>query len=329
MSLSLLRGLSRGAAGRTRAVRLAGFGGGVALTLAADRPAAACDGSAPALLGVAGGFALAWMVKPSDHLQGYAEGRFLEAVKRGNGIKAKLAASDPASLEKITYNLERSTFLWQEGSEEAQNLELKVTAFFNILGALTDPFVTLDEDQGDVMGAGCLNVKRIKAAKQLLLAPMSEEKRYSLQHMTIANADCNLSKLAHQFATEIVENIDVFDTDGNGESRPSTQLLKSCHVVMCVSRRAQQLDATHLTLHCVRVVRCALGPRVMLCVHDHLSDPVRPQHFSATEHARAVCGHRRGRRRYNQQPGALQLHLDVHAVRARHARARRDDRKEV
>jgi hypothetical protein len=242
MSLSLLRGLCRGAAGRTRAVGLAGFGGGVALTLAADRPAAACDGSAPALLGVAGGFALAWMVKPSDHLQGYAEARFLEAMKRGVGIKAKLAASDPASLEKITYNLERSTFLWKEGSESAKDLKIKQNIFFFILGALSDPIVTMDAEEGAPIGLGCLDVKGIKGTKQLLLAPMSEQKGYSLEYMTIAKPDNGVYKLAYKFAAQIVENIDVFDTDGNGESRPSTQLLKSCHV-MCVSRRAQQLDA--------------------------------------------------------------------------------------
>lgn len=132
-------------------------------------------------------------------------------------------AAPPGAYPVPAYNLERSTFLWKEGSKTAKDLKIKQDIFFFILGALSDPVVTMDAEEGAPIGLGCLDVKGIKGTKQLLLAPMSEQKGYSLEYMAIAKPDNDVYKLAYKFAAQIVHNISIFDADGNGEP-PHTSL---------------------------------------------------------------------------------------------------------
>ncbi len=218
------------------------FGGGVALTLTTpEGRATACEANVPALLGTAAaGFGLAWMVKPSDSLQGYAEARMTEANKRAVVIKQQLAAGDPAAVKKITYNLDRSTFLFKQGSAPATDLQLKEKIFYFILGALSDPMTTMDfstgtKGKGAPVGVGCLDVNMIKATKKLLLAPMSEDdKAWSLEYMSVANPDSSVHKLAYTFARQIVHNIDIFDADLNGEIQPARAHIQVFVTSACV-----------------------------------------------------------------------------------------------
>ena len=130
-------------------------------------------------------------------------------------------------MRKISYNLERSTFLYKSGTDSAKNLDLKLKMFFNLVGALSDPFVTADfleegegegasEPSGKRLPVGCLDVKGLTALKEELLSPLdmsSANRVFSLEYITLSNKrHSTLGTLARN----MVQYLDILDSDGDG-----------------------------------------------------------------------------------------------------------------